>query len=555
MLEIRKIDTEIIENLHARYDAFKDDYDIVGVFLYGSQNYNLATEMSDIDVYMLVNPSVGTLSESKNKRTETFHTVSGDVVVKDVRDFLRSLRGMGMNFLETLFTPYAVVADEYARTVDRLCRLAPRLIARDRGRMCMAMLGTAASALENARREIAQTPLESNPRAMKFLARAMHASGAARAVLNGRDFTAASALENARREIAQTPLESNPRAMKFLARAMHASGAARAVLNGRDFEAAVNAMTSMRYQAMNDLKNGRCPEGFEILPDLLEAECRRLRERVKEELRQEPDPGLDEELDALLKNGRCPEGFEILPDLLEAECRRLRERVKEELRQEPDPGLDEELDALCMEFLRSSRVMREQDRRECPKGLGTDEEETEWLAELQRDLIRDRKVETGNACPLYYGIFDVKTHVTSEGYEDRCVYYDADDCQEMSFEELMAHLEATGAMDGMLEEELLRRRKDGSYEVLDECEFNACLEESHGISILPVMDIGVVKPDCLFLTRDDAQRHLDDNRHHYTENAHTYAMTAWRSPRYEHLLELLHNIDFEQSRIVLKRGE
>lgn len=461
MLEIRKIDTEIIENLHARYDAFKDDYDIVGVFLYGLQNYNLATEMSDIDVYMLVNPSVGTLSESKNKRTETFHTVSGDVVVKDVRDFLRSLRGMGMNFLETLFTPYAVVADEYARTVDRLCRLAPRLIARDRGRMCMAMLGTAASALENARREIAQTPLE-----------------------------------------------SNPRAMKFLARAMHASGAARAVLNGRDFEAAVNAMTSVRYQAMNDLKNGRCPEGFEILPDLLEAECRRLRERVKEELRQEPDP-----------------------------------------------GLDEELDALCMEFLRSSRVMREQDRRECPKGLGTDEEETEWLAELQRDLVRDRKVETGNACPLYYGIFDVKTHVTSEGYEDRCVYYDADDCQEMDFEELMAHLEATGAMGGMLEEELLRQREDGSYEVLDECEFNTCLDESHGISILPVMDVGVVKPDCLFLTRDDAQQHLDDNRHHYTENAHTYAMTAWRSPRYEHLLELLHNIDFEQSRIVLKRGE
>ena len=46
-----------------------------------------------------------------------------------------------------------------------------------------------------------------------------------------------------------------------------------------------------------------------------------------------------------------------------------------------------------------------------------------------------------------------------------------------------------------------------------------------------------VVPDTMFLTRKDADDHLKANRHHYTQHATSYAMTGWRSPRYEHLIQ------------------
>lgn len=55
----------------------------------------------------------------------------------------------------------------------------------------------------------------------------------------------------------------------------------------------------------------------------------------------------------------------------------------------------------------------------------------------------------------------------------------------------------------------------------------------------------VVAPNTMFLTLAEAEAHLRANYYHYDTEAHTYAMTAWRSPQVEQLVQLLHEVDFK----------
>lgn len=61
--------------------------------------------------------------------------------------------------------------------------------------------------------------------------------------------------------------------------------------------------------------------------------------------------------------------------------------------------------------------------------------------------------------------------------------------------------------------------------------------------------------DTMFLTKEEAERHLELNRHHYTEKAHTYAMTAWRAPKVERLFNILETFDWEKQQEYIEQLE
>ena len=61
---------------------------------------------------------------------------------------------------------------------------------------------------------------------------------------------------------------------------------------------------------------------------------------------------------------------------------------------------------------------------------------------------------------------------------------------------------------------------------------------------IPYKYIQKIYPDTMFLTEKDAREHLKANDHHYDDAAHTYAMTAWRNPRLEKLLQILQQVEF-----------
>jgi site-specific recombinase XerD len=55
----------------------------------------------------------------------------------------------------------------------------------------------------------------------------------------------------------------------------------------------------------------------------------------------------------------------------------------------------------------------------------------------------------------------------------------------------------------------------------------------------------VGKREMGFLTKEEAKQHLEANSHHYSSEAHTYAMTAWRAPKVERLLQILETMDWD----------
>lgn len=62
--------------------------------------------------------------------------------------------------------------------------------------------------------------------------------------------------------------------------------------------------------------------------------------------------------------------------------------------------------------------------------------------------------------------------------------------------------------------------------------------------LVPVKQNHVIHNSTMFLTKQEAQEHIRLNHYHYTNKAHTYAMTAWRAPKVERLLNILKNFDW-----------
>lgn len=183
----------------------------------------------------------------------------------------------------------------------------------------------------------------------------------------------------------------------------------------------------------------------------------------------------------------------------------------------------------------------------------SDKDTLQFLTELQRDLLEDRRTETAQADPIYYGILDVKELVTDQDHSDNRVLVcdDGDIEPQTAIEE---ELIDENLINEMLEDGILNTNDDGIY-VADTDAFLDFVEENEDdietVSVAYIAYDEVIKPDAMFLTRKDAKAYLKNNRHHYTGKAKTYAMTAYRSHRYEMLIDVLRTIDLTKSRIVM----
>lgn len=183
--------------------------------------------------------------------------------------------------------------------------------------------------------------------------------------------------------------------------------------------------------------------------------------------------------------------------------------------------------------------------------LNSPKEERLWLLQLQKDLEADRAAEKTQADPIYYAIHDYEELVTAEGHNDYIAFYNTDDCESYTEQSVFELFDQDGIQDLLDLDAIVRT--DKGLEISDTMDFLDWLSDHHDeLSVVYMVSHPKIVPDTLFLTRMDADEHLRANRHHYTEYATSYAMTGWRSPRYEHLMALLRNIDFEKSTLVLK---
>lgn len=119
----------VVEHYNEALQHFPEDR-IVGIFLQGSQNYNLQVPGSDVDTKLIVVPTFEDIALAR-KPVSTTHIRENEehIDFKDVRLYMETFRKQNLNFLEILFSPYTIINPLYAEEWNRLVE-ARELIAR-----------------------------------------------------------------------------------------------------------------------------------------------------------------------------------------------------------------------------------------------------------------------------------------------------------------------------------------------------------------------------------------------------------------------------------------
>ncbi|MBJ7961020.1 hypothetical protein JDS77_25560 [Bacillus cereus group sp. N28] len=195
------------------------------------------------------------------------------------------------------------------------------------------------------------------------------------------------------------------------------------------------------------------------------------------------------------------------------------------------PGRDRLAGSMC----NTKKIIR--------KGEREMNKDIQFLKELQQEL-KTQEIDC-QAAPRFWTLMDYKWVVTAEGHHDRISLFFMDDCKAVIVEEYIEDI-----ISGQLEHELTEERIEELKE-MREYESEEGLVEwikeniDDDCYLIYEEEVSFIVQDTMFLTKEDAKKHIEDNGHHYTKQVHTYAMTAWRSPKVERLLNILEIIDWE----------
>lgn len=170
-------------------------------------------------------------------------------------------------------------------------------------------------------------------------------------------------------------------------------------------------------------------------------------------------------------------------------------------------------------------------------------EDLDFLISLQKELIEQNdRYNLQQAEPIYVGIMDYQWKVVPEdlaeethvlcfgeaGYKiDDFVHYLSE-----NYKQKNADIPENEIIDNLKDcytTEDLRTTIDEYFSDIDSSDYE----------LIYVQKAGYIAPNCCFITWSDAVEHLKNNTHHYSIDAHPYAMTAFRSPQLERLLEIV----------------
>lgn len=106
----------IFNRLNSDYvKLISEGYEVVGVFLQGSQNYNLQYEDSDIDTKAIILPKFNDFVLNNKPVSTTLILESNEHIdLKDIRLMFECFKKQNINFIEILFTEYYILNPKYA---------------------------------------------------------------------------------------------------------------------------------------------------------------------------------------------------------------------------------------------------------------------------------------------------------------------------------------------------------------------------------------------------------------------------------------------------------
>lgn len=109
----------LIEKCKDRYNFLKETgYNVLAVMLYGSQNYDLDTEYSDIDVKAILLPSLDDMIQNKSPISTNIEYENGLIELKDIREFYKTIKKGNPAYLEVLVSDYRYGEGELYKTFE-----------------------------------------------------------------------------------------------------------------------------------------------------------------------------------------------------------------------------------------------------------------------------------------------------------------------------------------------------------------------------------------------------------------------------------------------------
>lgn len=145
----------IIENMKhmAEMANIEASREVFGYFLYGSQNYDLADENSDIDMYCITVPSYKEVLFGYNKNA-TFKiggTNDNKITTKNLINFFKELDKGNFSTIELLFTSYVIINEKYIEEWEKLRNMRFSFLQGNPNKTINSILGQAKSYLDDAR--------------------------------------------------------------------------------------------------------------------------------------------------------------------------------------------------------------------------------------------------------------------------------------------------------------------------------------------------------------------------------------------------------------------
>lgn len=120
-----QIKEHIKNRLKAHYQYIESlGYEIIGIFLQGSQNYNLdiydKDYTSDVDTKCIVLPTLHSLIRGHQMVSTKYDFEGEQIDVKDIRVMMEMWKKQNQSYLEILFTDYKIINPKYKKYMQEI---------------------------------------------------------------------------------------------------------------------------------------------------------------------------------------------------------------------------------------------------------------------------------------------------------------------------------------------------------------------------------------------------------------------------------------------------
>lgn len=137
----------IMKRVREHYNEIKNKYEVVGIFLQGSQNYELDIYeengyKSDIDTKAIILPSFEDIVYNREPISTTLVLDNNEHIdLKDIRVMLDTFKKQNINFIEILFTKFKIINPKYKELIRPLIANRERIARLDYNKALNCMAG------------------------------------------------------------------------------------------------------------------------------------------------------------------------------------------------------------------------------------------------------------------------------------------------------------------------------------------------------------------------------------------------------------------------------